>query len=150
MVEPVKRRLPAAAVVRPVIVNVIRPLTRFRAERGVMVTIASGMPSPFSSIGSWATVAPGKATPLTLIVAGLICVTGAKFWAALLKTKIWSVAGVVALMLNGPKAAPTPIWVVIAFETGVARLANLPSTTKTEPAVVRDEVGGLLPGVARL
>jgi hypothetical protein len=57
--EPVKRLFPAAVVVRPAMVIVAVPLVSPRAVLGVRVTMASGMPSPFSSFGSAATVAVG-------------------------------------------------------------------------------------------
>ena len=60
------------------IVRVVVLAVRPRAARGEIVMIASGMPSLFSSTGSVASVALGKATPLTMTVAGLIWVTGAK------------------------------------------------------------------------
>ena len=68
-------------------------LVRPMAERGVMVMIASGMPSPFWSTGSAVMTASGKATPLMTIVVGSMSVTGLKSGStsALLKTKICSV-----------------------------------------------------------
>ena len=88
--------------------------------------IASGMPSLFSSTGSVAIVAFGKATPLTTIDLGLISVTGSNggLIVALLKTKICSAAGAVALTVKTPVveiAAPTPIWVVIWVFAGRSR-----------------------------
>ncbi len=57
-------------------------------------------------------VAPVNGTPFTLTVAGLMSVSGMNAVGEEfleLKTKICRLAGVVALMLNGPNAWPTPI-----------------------------------------
>ena len=69
-------------------VKVVVVESRFNADRGEIVTIASGMPSLFSSTGSAAIVAFGKGTPLTTIVVGSREVTGLNVgeMAALLKT----------------------------------------------------------------
>ena len=127
---PVNTRLPPslAASVRPEMVSVLVVLSRPMAERGVMVMIASGMPSWFWSMGSAVMTASGKATPLMTIVVGSMSVTGLKSGStsALLKTKICSSAGVVALTTNGPKGWPTPIWVVIAVLIGILERDDAP------------------------
>ena len=138
---PENTRLPPGLVasVRPVMVSDVVVLSRPRADRGVMVTIASGIPSPFWSTGSAVMTASGKATPLMTIVVGSMSVTGLKSGStsALLKTKICRSAGVVALTVNGPKGWPTPIWVVIAVLTGIWSGTNAPSRMKTPPFSAR-------------
>ena len=104
--EPLKGTLSLGAPgrVSPSIVRVVVVDVRPRLDRGVIVTIASGMPSPLTSTGVVAaTVALGKATPLTTIVVGSISASGRNggVSVALLKTKIWRRAGVVAETTNG-------------------------------------------------
>ena len=113
-----------------------------------MVTIASGMPSPFSSTGSAATVASGKATPLTTIVVGSMSVTGWKGGVdvALLKTKIWRASGVVALTMNGGSGWSTPMVAVIAVLTRDWSGTNAPSRVKTPPVEARGRGRARSPG----